>query len=316
MPNIAITNYCNLRCPYCFADNFIQTEKNNITLEELHNIFNFLKKEQQKTYRIGVIGGEPTIHPDFAQILKEIIKFSSEQKLHRPTVFSNGILLSKYSFFFGNEASVLLNLNPPEVIGKDKWHSIENTLKNLEYSQAFANNNVNFGINLYLDIPNWQYIFDLSKNYNQDQIRCSIVAPTCQFKDMPKTEYYTANKELFLNFLSDANKNNITVRMDCNRIPLCYFSEKEKEFILKQTKNYTSYCNSVVDISHDMKAVCCFGIDIPVDVNQFQNLSHLERYFQLKQMASLIEHNKIDKCKNCPKIDLLECYGGCLSFAK
>ena len=35
MPNIIITNYCNLSCPYCFANDIIQTKKHNITLDEL-----------------------------------------------------------------------------------------------------------------------------------------------------------------------------------------------------------------------------------------------------------------------------------------
>ena len=38
MPNIAITNYCNLRCPYCFAEDFTQQEKEEISDEQLINI--------------------------------------------------------------------------------------------------------------------------------------------------------------------------------------------------------------------------------------------------------------------------------------
>jgi uncharacterized radical SAM superfamily Fe-S cluster-containing enzyme len=34
MANIALNNYCNLKCPYCFAGTMIDTNNNkNITIE-------------------------------------------------------------------------------------------------------------------------------------------------------------------------------------------------------------------------------------------------------------------------------------------
>ena len=40
MPNIAITKCCNLKCPYCFADEMIHEDETNfITMEELDIMF-------------------------------------------------------------------------------------------------------------------------------------------------------------------------------------------------------------------------------------------------------------------------------------
>lgn len=316
MPNIIITNYCNLSCPYCFANDIIQTKKHNITLDELSKILNFLKKGQEHNYRIGIIGGEPTLHFKFEQIVSKIIDFSHEQNLEKPVIFSNGILLQDYSFLCSNDARVLLNLNHPKIIGKDNWEKIEKTLNTLENNYAFAHQNAHLGINLYLNIPDWIYILDIAKFYKQKNIRCSVVAPTNKLKTTDKFQYYTENKEIFLNFLTDAEKYNIIVDMDCNKIPLCYFTDKEQKFILKQTTQYQAFCDPVIDINYNLTAVSCFGTNIPVDITQFQNLSHLNRYFQIKQIAPLIEKNKIDMCQNCKKMEILECQGGCLSFNK
>jgi len=38
MANIAVLNYCNLKCPYCFANEFIEENKQFITDEQLDDI--------------------------------------------------------------------------------------------------------------------------------------------------------------------------------------------------------------------------------------------------------------------------------------
>ena len=39
MPNIALLNYCNLNCPYCFANDFIETDEQQImTIENFNKI--------------------------------------------------------------------------------------------------------------------------------------------------------------------------------------------------------------------------------------------------------------------------------------
>ena len=90
MPNIAFLNYCNLQCPYCFANKFItEEEKQLITEEQLLTILDFL--DQTPCNRIGIIGGEPTLHPCLAEYID--ICFDRLYDLKNVTIFSNGIYL-------------------------------------------------------------------------------------------------------------------------------------------------------------------------------------------------------------------------------
>ena len=73
MPNIAITNYCNLKCPYCFANDMINEQKKNIELNNYIKLLHYLT-EYNNIKEIGIIGGEPTLHPFFKEILIIIIK--------------------------------------------------------------------------------------------------------------------------------------------------------------------------------------------------------------------------------------------------
>lgn len=66
MPNIILTEYCNLKCPYCFASTMIEEAKDykNITMEQLDNILNWLYPTAiEGEFGIGLIGGEPLLHP-------------------------------------------------------------------------------------------------------------------------------------------------------------------------------------------------------------------------------------------------------------
>lgn len=90
-------------------------------------------------------------------------------------------------------------------------------------------------------------------------VRCSYVAPTCNYNNIDKDEYYLNAKNLFLNFVKDCENEQIEVHLDCNNIPLCYFSEEEKIILNKNVTGWHSLCNPVIDITPDMKATACFG---------------------------------------------------------
>ena len=311
--NIAITNYCNLHCPYCFANEFIESKKQNITEAQLDRILDFLLLSQQsRNYRIGVIGGEPTLHPQFRNILEKIIVFSKINNFITPTVFTNGILLKEYIDLFDN-AKCLINVNHPDIIGASNWDKLEQNLMIFEYANNLKN--VNFGINLYHNMLDFSYIFELLKDFKKNYIRCSFVAPTNN--KMSKEEYYGSGKELFLNFIKEADKNHIEVNLDCNYIPFCYFDNQEVKLLKKViTPKSQNWCEPVIDFTPDFKAISCFGTSKPIDVSLFKNYKELEHYFQFYQIYPLTLKNNEGKCKTCPSFSKASCQGGCLGFVK
>lgn len=316
MANIAILNYCNLQCPYCFANKFItEEEKEFITDEQLDNIFEFIG-ENPPGYRVGIIGGEPTIHPNFKNILRKTVDFCKEHNFMPPVVFSNGIKLGDFVEEF-KEAHCLINVNSPEVMGEEKWKQLNKSLKRFE-ACGLLQPNISIGINLYPGMPDFTFILDLATKYRITGVRCSYVAPTCKFEDVDKDRYYTDAKPLFLAFIRAAHKQKITVNLDCNRIPDCYFSEAELEEIADCVgpDSKPAYCEPVIDISPDMKATACFGAYNLVDITKFKNETELSRYLMFKEMYRRNLKNDSGKCATCTKFENLSCQGGCLAFAK
>lgn len=87
--NILITNVCNLSCGGCSQHcGYIQKEKLwNISIDQLKWNIELLIDCKGKIEKIGIFGGEPTIHPEYEKIL-EMLKNFKEIKFQ---IFTNGI---------------------------------------------------------------------------------------------------------------------------------------------------------------------------------------------------------------------------------
>lgn len=89
LPVISITNNCNLRCPICFTYNR-QDEIFNISAEEMKQTVDWIIKSSQEVDLINITGGEPSLHPEIINILREC----KRPQIGRITMNSNGIKLA------------------------------------------------------------------------------------------------------------------------------------------------------------------------------------------------------------------------------
>ncbi len=70
MAVIDVTNECDLRCPICFANAAQPSDLYKPTLEKIHNMLNFLKKQNPPPLAVMFAGGEPTVREDIVEIVK------------------------------------------------------------------------------------------------------------------------------------------------------------------------------------------------------------------------------------------------------
>ncbi len=109
MANIAINNYCNLKCPYCFADGMIQESSKNLSVDNYIKLLKYLIEDNDE-HSIGIIGGEPTLHPNFKDILIESNHYGAVNDVNF-TLFTNGIELEQYLSCIGDKIRILINCN-------------------------------------------------------------------------------------------------------------------------------------------------------------------------------------------------------------
>ncbi len=317
MANIFLTNSCNLKCPYCFANEFVNKGSEEITFDNFKKALNFIKTDPEK--RVGLIGGEPLLHPNFPDFLNLLI---DDKDIKSIVIYTNGLELDKYiDLIKDDRISILINCNSPKDIGDKLFKKLENNiyLLNEHKPNSFA-----LGINLYSNDLDYSYVINLVKNLNQHKLRFSTalsnsdkINATNPIKDFSEIQPY------LFKFLKDCYDNNIIPINDCNAITHCTLNTDEKKLLIMiqklskkykvlSTLNTVSVCLPIIDILPDLSAVRCFGLSnyLKVPINNFKNIKNLKKYFfnKIDVYARLIyldtkclecKARLIDKCMIC-----------------
>lgn len=77
---VVFTQGCNFRCPYCHNRELVIPQEFKTPIPE-EEIFQFLKKRQDKLQGVVITGGEPTIQPDLIPFLRKIKQLNFAVKL-------------------------------------------------------------------------------------------------------------------------------------------------------------------------------------------------------------------------------------------
>jgi hypothetical protein len=101
---VDITNNCNKTCSNCtrFCGHYTKERIYNLDLEYIENIFISLSGYGG---RVGLIGGEPTLHPKFIEICELMKKYINMEKR---VLFSNNRESLKYTNYF-KEDQIYIN---------------------------------------------------------------------------------------------------------------------------------------------------------------------------------------------------------------
>lgn len=326
MANILLTNSCNLKCEYCFANNEMQNECHEhvgyMTLGNYDKILQWLLMGGEM--KIGLMGGEPTIHPQFKEILQMTQSFC-RQYGRMSSIFTNGTNLMQFLPLIDRDVtSILLHITEPDVIGDNNWTKVQELCEEL-YQRGFLNVDYDstqygcvLGVNIYSGRDDYTHIYELIRKYNLKRLRVSVTAPT-QKKDMNRDVYFKKMAPIFFNFVKNCAEAGIhEFTFDCNNIPQCYFTEEQQAFINRFVFRKPNCIESTIDITPDLKAIPCFkcGIDEKVSIFDFPGTLEIRKYYQGKYIFKMIDKNLPDRCRKCPLGEKYLCHGGCLNFLK
>lgn len=325
-----LNKVCNLNCTYCFANEFVNNpeeiknihNKNNISIEDFKKALDFTVKSGGDA--VGIIGGEPTMHPQFTEIMETAINHNG---INSVTLFTNGITLDQHMHFLNSpKVGVLINANAPHDTGDKKFELLCNSIEVL--SKNYLLDKVTLGINMYKEDFEYQYIVDLLKRYNMSRVRTAIAVPNdLESRQMNALGYFRAMKPRVFEFFTELEKIKVMPTYDCNLMPVCVTTPEEKKWLMKfwefeekanQRCNITDNpsCSPVIDILPDLTCVRCFGMsdDLKVSIDDFDTLQEMNGHFvnSLDTFAFIIPTS--DECKDCFYRKSNNCMGGCLAF--
>ena len=92
--NLILNTYCNLKCNYCFADEYMEENVKTPDKSMDYDFFlNELLPRVKNASLINFMGGEPTLHPQFNDILSQTLE--NMQPFSFLGVFTNGLMPDK-----------------------------------------------------------------------------------------------------------------------------------------------------------------------------------------------------------------------------
>lgn len=97
---VEVTDKCNLQCPICYADSSPKRTTWR-SLTEIENLFDNIIKNEREADVVQISGGEPTIHPQFF----EILDIAKKKPIRHLMVNTNGLRIARDKEFVKRLAS-------------------------------------------------------------------------------------------------------------------------------------------------------------------------------------------------------------------
>lgn len=99
---IEVTDRCNLTCPTCYAMSSPHYGRHR-TLEEIEKMLDTIVRNEGEPDVVQISGGEPTVHPQFF----EILDIAKKKPIHHLMLNTNGIRIAKDKKFVERLASYM-----------------------------------------------------------------------------------------------------------------------------------------------------------------------------------------------------------------
>ncbi len=312
--NLIITNTCNRACPYCFARsrvNLSDTQAGpmtqHISLDNFEKYLRFLEKSRIPMLKL--LGGEPTLHPEFLEIVSR-----AHQHGFETLVFTNGLWPRGVQDVIRSIPTVewklkfIFNVNEPSLQPKAQWEHAKGSMR-------IAGPQGSCGFNIYREEFDLQFIADLIDEAGLDRVvRLGLASPIVGTENS-----FLDGKSLkaigirLVEQLSKLEKRNVLGWFDCG-FPLCMFSEESLGSLVLNSRSFQSVCSYPIDVGPELTAWPCFPLSDCENVRMldFQNAAEIQAHYT-SRLSGIRRMGIYEECLTCKFIARGQCSGGCVA---
>ena len=313
MANLLITWQCNRHCTYCFArvraDEGPRSQAGDlISLEHLEEAQDFFLRS--KISVVGLLGGEPGLHPELAQIVERLLTVGLNVRL-----FTGGLIPEQTArYLAGTEPErvrIVINMPGPGDLGSksdEDW--FWKTMSLLVGRGAV-------GYTIRDPQQDLRFLSEAAQTYrmNGSPMRLGLASPCIDDPSPPvlPTSCYPDVARRVLELAEDCARRQATLEFDCG-FPRCMFTEVEHERLRALNVHAVFQCSSVVDIGPDLNTWSCFPLKAmgEIGLRDVQTRDEIITRFRLQQRAYR-NFGIYDRCMDCHYKRNGECSGGCLA---
>lgn len=316
MANLLLTEKCVRSCPYCFAKQYMDgTEDSSaITWENINYVADFLERSNLR--QISLLGGEPLIHHQAAEIIEYLINRGFFVSVFTSGIMSNNMMESfvgkilSIKDVHSEKLTLVVNVNEPRFSPKSELDKVHNFLSSLS---SFCS----LSFNIYRLDYNIDFLADYILKFGiRRRVRIGIANPIPGSGNQyinPKD--FKIAKNTLMDALARFYELDIWPMFDCG-FPLCMFTDDDLGKLYKYTRNNLTFdCSPSIDIGPNLDCWSCFPLsNCKKSLKEFQNYAEMISYFykihdQVRREVSGI-YLSCDTCKNRLKGI---CSGGCLA---
>jgi len=334
MANIMVTEACNLRCPYCFAEEFVNHKPVEMTLDDFRVALDFVLSDPIER-QVGLIGGEPLLYSHITEALHIAL---DDPRTEPVMIYTNAVDLHRLpaDILEHRKFRMLVNCNSPYDIGEKAFEKMRLNLLRFQ-DEHRGGGRFRLSVNIYKPDFDYSYVIDLAQEIGFDVIRLSISVPQGgDLKGKTPLEYFSDMKLVSMRFVCDMLRCGVMTGFDCNFLPGCALTEEEYESVrgpkqvlyqaLERQYSQTFWeraiiceihnCTPVIDVLPDLQAIRCFGLSeyTKRNIRDFRNIAELRRHYieTVDRPAHAISSS--EECKGCYERERGACSGGCLLF--
>ena len=305
MANIAITSYCNLNCSYCFTrDTYSGSKKTygHMTSDVFKKSLDIL--QQSNINQIPILGGEPSLHPDFIRFMELAFQTGLTVKL-----FTNGYLqeyvLSYLRDVPEEKITIILNIND---LTKD-YNKIPTQVKNTIIQ---LNKKILPGFNIYSKNLSLYPLLGLIETFGlKKKVRLGLAQPCIGVENqyLPIKHYASVGNKI-LGFAQKAQAQAVKIILDCGFVPCMFGTTDFQQYGLD--KETGLHCDPIPDILPDGSIVSCYPLSKLDDehINKVVNINELRKKMKNSRME-LINTGIFKTCPICIYKKNGLCTGGC-----
>ena len=309
MSNIILTTDCQRKCKYCFA-------KDNIDKPMSFQMGNFIKtvdwltKDNNITNRVGLLGGEPTLHPRFIEFLDYLLS----KKLNT-LIFTNGMVEEKdileiVKIANKNKVKHMDHLCFCVNVNEEKYRSQKEQRLQTQFLKILGRVSVP-SFNIFEENCDFGFLVDLINKYNTVRnIRFGLASPLGNRNNFMELDGYKAIGDKLTEFTSIRKKHKIKIGLDCG-FPKCMFTEEQRKLIIDSpVDNFSFGCGPSIDIYPDLTVASCYPLSRIKKVKMEDWPSYNELFQHLGNEVEELEPI-YNKCYDCDWFADHSCSGGC-----
>jgi cyclic pyranopterin phosphate synthase len=274
-----------------------------MSMENFRKIVAFLTRSNSRL--ISLLGGEPTLNPEFQEMVKYALASGFSVK-----VFTNGLMSAKTAEFLSSvegQLNVVLNLNHPAETSPGEWKHENETLSILGTRSAIS-------CNIYKPDMDLSFAVDVIKKHNLDRrIRVGLAMPILNAgNSYLALDSYRQVGKMLAKFSNRCAKHDISLNLDCG-FTLCMFTPAEVGRMIYNNAEVNMFCRPIIDIDPDLNVWSCFPLSTIENkrLEDFETRQQLVDYYESK-FAAFRRVGAVPQCVGCPQLRRQQCYGGCI----